>query len=387
VSPRNDIAIYSPFAGYFYEDAGAGPAERRAGGGGAELQATLLARHLARRGLKVAHIVYPLERPAPRPLASPEVIQRLPQVSSRRRSRIGRAVGKLADANRIWRALNAADAQLYVLRSGLSGATVTGALFCLYHRRRLVFAASNDLDFTFGRDGRPRLTEALYRFALKRARRVVVQSRRQLQLAAAVVDPDRVDLIPSFAELADPPNGAADHHEFLWAGRLVEYKLPLRYLELARSMPEAPFRMIAAETGETSGALAAQVTEGAAELPNLQLEPRQGRERVLELIARSTAVVVTSRHEGMPNLFLEAWARGVPVLSLHFDPDGRIAGEGIGLYAAGSWPRFVSGAKKLWRDRALRREIGERGRGYVRRVHSPGAVAARWEETLRKAVE
>ena len=59
------------------------------------------------------------------------------------------------------------------------------------------------------------------------------------------------------------------------------------------------------------------------------------RGRVLELIDRSRAVVLTSRHEGMPNVFLEAWARGVPVLSLHFDPDGKIAKEGLGLCAEG----------------------------------------------------
>jgi glycosyltransferase involved in cell wall biosynthesis len=385
VSPRNDIAIYSPFAAYFYEDAAVPPAERR-GGGGAELQTTLLARHLAGRGLKVAHIVYPLHRPAPRPLASLEVIQRLSRASSRRRARMGRALDRLVDATRIWRALKTADARLYVFRTGLSGGILTGAFFCLRHRRRLVFAASNDLDFAFSRDDRPWLTAPLYRLSLRQARRVVVQTRRQQELAARTVDPGKVAFIPSFAEPADRSDDERNPGALIWAGRLVDYKLPLRYLELARAVPEARFRMILAETGETPRGLRAQLIEEAARIPNLQLEPRQPRERVLELIARSPAVVVTSRHEGMPNLFLEAWARGVPVLSLHFDPDGRIAAEGLGIHAAGSWPHFVNGARRLWTDQALRREIGERARAYVRRVHSIEAVGARWEKTLRDAL-
>jgi hypothetical protein len=100
-------------------------------------------------------------------------------------------------------------------------------------RRRLIFAASHDLDFIFDRDDRPRVTETLYRFSLRRARRVVVQSRYQLELARRVVAPSRIDLIPSFAERADRSDGGADREGFIWAGRLVEYKLPFRYLELA----------------------------------------------------------------------------------------------------------------------------------------------------------
>ena len=141
---------------------------------------------------------------------------------------------------------------------------------------------------------------------------------------------------------------------------MVEYKQPLRYVELARTVPEARFRMVAPWTSDTPGALLEQVTKAAGETPNLEFMPHQWRQEVLKLIGRSTAVVVTSRHEGMPNVFLEAWARGIPVVSLHFDPDGRIAGEGLGLFADGSWEDFVAAVRRLWTDPELRRQIGER---------------------------
>jgi len=387
VRPRNDIAIYSPFAHTFYEDPASSAG--RSGSGGAELQATLLARHMSRRGMRVAHIVYALESPAPAPREGPVVVERPRRAASRGSTRLGRGLGKLVDCLHVWRALVAADARLYLFRTGLSGGStgfVTGAMFCLLRRRRLVFAASNDLDFIFGRSDRSWLVEALYRFALRRSRRVVVQTHRQLALARRVLDPARVTPIPSFAEPADPCDAAADNEGFLWAGRLVDYKLPLRYLELARSVPEARFRMIVGETGETPESLAAQVISSAAEIPNLELEPEQDRERVLQLISRCTAVVVTSGAEGMPNLFLEAWARGVPILSLHFDPDGRMAEEGIGICASGLWEGFVSSARQLWSDGTLRRELGERGRAYVHRMHSPNAVATRWAKVLSEAL-
>jgi glycosyltransferase involved in cell wall biosynthesis len=380
VSPRNDIAIYSPFAFSFYEDPDAVAFREAKGGGGAELQTTLLAHLLAADGLRVAHVVYPVEKMAPQEPPAPEVVQRPPRAPRRD------ILGKLGETLGVWRALARADARLYVFRTGLSGgiaAFAVGALFALVRRRRLVLAASNDLDFIFERADRSWPTKALYRLALARIGRIVVQSEQQLELAReAVRDPDRVSLIPSFAEPSEQGPGS-DADAFLWIGRLVDYKLPLRYIELARALPEARFVMVAPETGETTAALRGRLAAEAADAPNLEIHSQLPRPATLELIERSIAVVGTSLHEGMPNVFLEAWARGVPVLSLHFDPDGRIAREEMGICSDGSWDRFVEAARRLRDDPALREELGSNGRRYVIRVHSPAAVGERWIALLR----
>lgn len=407
MTPRNDIAIYAPFAFAFYED----PAKRGdgvpRGGGGAELQATLLAQALARNGLRVAHIIYRRDRPTSSPQPSLELVRRKPWAG--RRS----LPGKLSEAVRVWRSLNDANARLYLFRGGGTH-LVIGAAFCLLRRRRLVVSASNDLDFIFDRPDRSRWGQALYRAALRRSQCVVVQTSQQRELARGVFgEGARVEQIPSFAELEPTPAASEQGAEgdrwsepkariprlsagsrpseaspsaFLWAARLVEYKLPFRYVELARALPEARFWMVAPWTSETPEGLLDRLTDAAAETPNLELLPPQWRESVLELIRRAAAVVVTSRHEGMPNVFLEAWARGVPVISLHFDPDRKLAGEGLGLFAGGSWDEFVAQAGRLWREPELRRQIGEKGRAYVARVHSPDAVGERWTAAMREAL-
>ena len=164
---------------------------------------------------------------------------------------------------------------------------------------------------------------------------------------------------------------------------MVDYKLPLRYVELARALPEASFEMIAPETGETTAALRNRLAVEAADAPNLEVRSQLLRAATLELIERSIAVVGTSLHEGMPNVFLEAWARGVPVISLHFDPDGRIGREEMGICAEGSWDRFVEAARRLREEPGLREALGANGRRYVIRVHSPAAVGERWIALLR----
>ena len=71
----------------------------------------------------------------------------------------------------------------------------------------------------------------MYRLALTDTRRIVVQE-QQLELArTAVGDSGRVSLIPSFAESAETRR-PLQRDAFLWVGRLVEYKLPLRYVDL-----------------------------------------------------------------------------------------------------------------------------------------------------------
>jgi glycosyltransferase involved in cell wall biosynthesis len=96
------------------------------------------------------------------------------------------------------------------------------------------------------------------------------------------------------------------------------------------------------------------------------------------------AVVKTSRIEGMPNAFLEAWARGVPVLSLNVDPDAKIEDNDLGVAARGSMERLVGAAASLWDDPGRRQATGERARRFIQEVHSPEAVADRWVALLER---
>ena len=81
----------------------------------------------------------------------------------------------------------------------------------------------------------------------------------------------------------------------------------------------------------------------------------------------------------MPNTFLEAWSRGVPVVSLDYDPDDRITRLGLGV-VANSASALRDAVALLARDCALRDELGVRAREHVRELHSPEAVARRWAE-------
>jgi glycosyltransferase involved in cell wall biosynthesis len=371
---RHDVAIYATSA------RSAGLYDRTHGrAGGAERQMTLLARALSERGHRVAHIVHAPEDPVA--LSYP-----LTLVARSARAGGGPFVAGVIEALRIWRALRAADARVVVVRTA-SPALAIAAGFCRLHRRALIFSSSNISDFTLERMS-SRLNRGLYRLGVRLAQAVVVQSDDQIALARqAFPSLGRLLQIPSFAEAA-PPASLRDGHQpdaFLWFARLVDYKQPMRYVELARALPEARFLMIP-DPHEAGARELHALRTAADQVANLELLEPLPHDQLSRLIARAAAVVNTSTSEGMPNAFLEAWAHGVPVLTLQFDPDGVVARNRLGVAADGSWDRFVDGARELWKARDRREELTSRVRGYVEQAHSIEAVAARWSDLIHEVV-
>ena len=103
---------------------------------------------------------------------------------------------------------------------------------------------------------------------------------------------------------------------------------------------------------------------------------------MLDLVDSSVAIVNTADFEGMPNVFLEGWERGVPALALTHDPDGVIESHGLGWFAHGSREQLAELARTAWEQRGDQAAIAERCRAYVRDEHSTDAVAARWRDAL-----
>jgi glycosyltransferase involved in cell wall biosynthesis len=377
---KRDVAIYSPSSAVFFGGAGMFTTDEGelvmgstgvSKGGGAELQMSLLARGLSAEGLRTGIILWPVAGPPRTGPSEPDLVERPLYAGAGARA-------KVLEARYIFRAMRDADAGAYIFRGG-GPQLMVGMAFCRLYRRKLIFSAASDLDFDFSRPDRTRAHLIAYRAALRGADEIIVQRSQQGDLARADgLSP--IELIPSFAEPAEP--SSSDPEAFLWIGRLVDYKRPMEYVRLAQSLPEARFRMVWFPTNETRPELINELRQAGERLPNLELTGQIPRTELLEEIARSYAVVSTSRAEGMPNTFLEAWARAVPVISLDFDPDERIAGQGLGLVAHSS-EALRAAASRVWSDPAARAEMGDRARRHVTEVHSPTAVSRQWAKVLR----
>lgn len=361
----HDVAFYIPTIGAVLAEGAVPPT------GGAETQVFLLARALAARGVKVCVCTFDI--PGVRiPPARDGVQITLRQPYVRRDM-----VGKVREVLAVRRAIADADAEVVVTRiAGLYVGLI--GLFAKLARRRFIYSSASFLDFDFAGLGFRRRDLALYRLGLRLASEIVVQTAEQAQLCQASLGRSPV-VIKSLGESVPPRTGSPE--AFLWIGRVDTNKRPLAFVDLARSLPDSPFWMVAVPSAREER-LMDEVERAAAEVPNLVLLTPRPRNELVHLIDRAVAVVSTSEFEGMPNVFLEAWARGVPALALTYDPDGVIERHGLGEFAGGSRETFVTAASVLWRGRHEQEAVAARCRRYVAEEHSEDVVAAQWERAL-----
>jgi glycosyltransferase involved in cell wall biosynthesis len=343
--------------------------------GGAETQIYMLVSALAQQGLRVCVIVFDIPGATlPTSIGEAAVCIRPPYLIHER-------FGRLRELAAVRRALAVTNARVVVTRTAGPDVGVV-AVFAKLGKRRFVYSSANVRDFDLRLTDPKRRNQLLFRLGIRLADKIVVQTREQVALCAERYGRSST-LIASIAEPA--PQATADPEAFLWIGRIVSYKRPLEFVELAKSLPESRFWMVAMPSGwghSERSSLRATLDARAREAPNLELMPPRPRNELLGLIDRAVAVVNTADHEGMPNVFLEAWARGVPALALTLDPDGAIERNQIGAFAGGSAERLRQLAGELWDGRYDRADLSARCRRYIDDHHSSAVVASDWRDAL-----
>ncbi|MCF7762194.1 MAG: glycosyltransferase family 4 protein [Verrucomicrobia bacterium] len=232
----------------------------------------------------------------------------------------------------LWSALERADADIY---HQMCADIETGqvAWWCRRKGRRLVFAAASDADCQ--RDLpllRTRRQRWFYRYGLARADWVVCQTATQECGLKRHFDIQSM-IIPS---CTPEPEGdvnrpvscpKAEHVTLAWVSRLVPLKRLEWLLDLAEHAPS--YRFLVVGGGETSDAYVRGLLARAARLPNVHILGRVPDRELWEVYDQADLLLDTASIAGVPTTFLEAWARGVPVVTT-VDPDGDLEKNNLG---------------------------------------------------------
>jgi glycosyltransferase involved in cell wall biosynthesis len=324
--------------------------------GGEEVQHTLLARALVRRGYEVSMVVADYgqkdgaEWDGIKTYKAYNPTDGWPGI----RFFVPRLTG-------LWSAMKRADADIYYI-SCASFRVGVCAMFANVHRRKLVFRIASDMDcepeklliehrYNYWRD------RQFYEYGLRHSHAILAQSAHQQEtLIRNYGLPGRyaammVDAVTSILPFSDRPTSA------LWVSNIRQLKRPDLLLDLAVALPKLSVHMVGGPIPD-SALLYEEIRQRASTITNMVFHGQIPYHDVNDYFARSRVFVNTSEIEGFPNSFLQSWARGTPVVSF-FDPDGIIKKEGLG-YAVKDLAHMRDAVAGLCAEPAHWQEVSDR---------------------------
>jgi glycosyltransferase involved in cell wall biosynthesis len=220
----------------------------------------------------------------------------------------------------------------------------------------------------------------LYEFGLRRADLIAAQTEVQ---SGMLRENHRLDSQVVNMLVEPPRRGSAETPkdiDVLWMGNLRSLKRPELVLELARQLPDVKFTLAGGPCPFPWGyTYSDDVKSAAARLPNVSMPGGIRYTDSGEWFDRARIFLNTSSIEGFPNTYLQAWIRGLPVVSF-FDPDGLIRRLQLGQVAT-SLDDMREAIRGLLDVGVYRENIGRRARDFVSREFT-SAAASRYIELL-----
>jgi len=346
--------------------------------GGAETQATQAAARLAAR-----HEVriFTRSRTIPEPLRGRSgclVIQR----SRARRPGLRFALDLCTTLATLWRHRHALDV-LLAYQTVIDGliAVIAGRLWSI----PTVVWVRSEVEFSFAASRQARwLSPWVFRHAdavavqsalLRDALLAALRGAGQGELANAVEA--KVQVIANGVEIADQPL-PEDRREVLFVGRLAPDKGVSHLIAALRACPQIRLTIVG------DGPQRALLQSMAVDLDNVRFAGSCPPELIPDHMAAAGILVLPSlRNEGLPNVLLEAMARGLVVVASRNAGIPDLIDDGISglLVTPGDVAGLTCALQRVHDDGALRNDLRTHARDAVRAYAWP-AVLAKLERTL-----
>lgn len=259
------------------------------------------------------------------------------------------------------------------------GCAYTGV--CAYYSRRhdarMIWHLASDMDVgqSIPRSRNPlnQLEWKMVDYGRKHASVIVAQTQDQAALLLNTYGRNVNAVIPNF----QPVPEVFDHQtskvgtSILWIGNLKPIKQPDIFVQLAndlRDVPNLSFRMIGRPYPDKSKQLA--IEEKMSAIPNLEYVGGLPLEQVNEVLRETHLLINTSTVEGFSNTFIQAWMRGVPVVSLRVNPDNVLSNENLGRTAGNRYESLKALTLDLVEDPNTRQRLSDNVRDYALKNHS-----------------
>ena len=170
--------------------------------------------------------------------------------------------------------------------------------------------------------------DLVFNYLLKRADYVILQHAGQLLRSTSIYGKMVI-----FANIIDCSNlpvvKNTTKNYFIHVGDLTMLKGSDNLYQLIKIIDKKNSIIIVGEPKDSKSEI---IFKKLSTMENVVIKGRLSHNETLQLIANSKALINTSNYEGFPNIFLEAWATRVPVISLKVNPGNVFNKYYLGVY-------------------------------------------------------
>ena len=287
----------------------------------------------------------------------------------------------------VWSALTRAEPDVCLQAAGDSWTGIAAA-WCRWANRPFVFVSMSEGDCD------PRLPflstwrdQVLYRYGLRRAGAVVLQTEVQRRMMRDNFQIDGVVVRPCCAAPSDgspdtTTGDGAPPGALLWIGRFSPEKRVEWFLDMAEACPDLTCHVVGGANEPTD--YSESVTGRMHTMSNVVVHGFIPHKEIGSLYRAAGLLVTTSVVEGFPTTFMEAWGRGIPTVAT-VDPDGLIASHGLGGVAV-DVPGLVREARRLLGSTEVWRTASGNVKRFFEANHSIDAAGTAYDDVLTSLV-
>ncbi len=273
-------------------------------------------------------------------------------------------VDSVLDIWRLYSAMKAIDADVYLLRGGGSLAGTVAFLARKVFSKKFIYSSPHDRDSNgeFFKDHSFLINRA-FKYGLNNANALICQHQEQEKAFKLNLGLEAHVMKTMYAMDSAPPTKKPRAY-VLWVSRLNSWKRPELFVELVKRFPTQLFLMI---TNSDSGAHNFRKKIGAH--PNLKILEKVPLEKMDTYFKKAKIFVNTSCTEGFPNTFVQAAKNATPILSLTVNPEGMLEKNKMGRSVHDDFDRLVESLTEMLKNKNLWQSMSKNAYNYAQKYH------------------
>lgn len=329
--------------------------------GGAELQASYIEQEAMRMGWATDYCFLSNKKPIEEKYAT----TLWPIVQKKIWSKLGNITYPYAI--NFFLALKEMKPDIIYQRAGFS-ATGVVAYYAMHNKCKFIFHIAGDRDIES--IGLPwthphKIPEImLMKFGIRKADKIIAQTQFQVKQLKKNHNRNAI-VIPNGHPMPEDCIKPQDKISVLWIANWKMVKQPEIFIDLVKQLKKKhSVRFIMIGRTDSYKDLVAKAVEN-----NVEVMGEIPHDQVNLWLSHAHVLVNTSQQEGFSNTFIQAWMRGVPVVSFQVDPDDILKNKKIG-FCSGSFDQLVTDTRRMLEDTELRKCMGMRAKRYAIENHS-----------------